>query len=286
MTWVVGAGTVDFGVLVGDIRVSYDDGDRGYEELRFGVRKIHQVTPSIWAGFAGSVELGFRMVRRLRAFARAEYERTRTPPEPDVLINDFAAREESRYPKFAEDLRWGGCELLVVGARQRWVELNGKQVFRMALGTIVRFPLPGEIGVEASPIDFNHFGSIGSGSGIEEFRLHLEESVSDGRQGLLACSPTAHAVFSDVLPLAGYITSLGLGSVVEQTPVLGISSQMYVAVVTPTGTFLGSNGGAELRLGDGAKRAVPPFPPIAESLEELQRLFKRFASEPSGVAIC
>lgn len=251
MTWIVGVGTADFGVLAGDIRLSYDNGERSWEELRFGIRKIHEVTPSIWVGFAGSVELGFRMVRRFQSFARSEYERTGTPPEPDALIERFVTREEARFPEFAESLRQSGCELLVVGVHQHWTELNSRPLSRGAVGATVHFPRPAESRVEISQLDFNHFGSIGSGADVIEFRGHLDDAISDGKQGLLGFSPAMNPSFKNALPLAGYLTGLGLGTVIESNPVPGISSQMFVAIVTSAGTFLGSNEGADLALDGG-----------------------------------
>ena len=286
MTWVVGCGTADFGVLIGDIRVSFSDCENGFEERRLGVRKIHQVNPSIWVGFAGSIDLGFRMVRRLQSFARARYEETGTPPEPDMLVDAFVHREAARYAKFPSELRGGGCHLLVVGSRQQWVEHDSKRLFRAALCITVRFPFPGQKDVEMSPVPFNHFGSIGSGSGVRKYQQHLDDEVSDGKQGLFAFSPTTHPSFAGALPLIGHLTSLGLGSVIEAAPTLGISSQMHVAVVTPDGSYFGTNEGAELTQEDGVKRFVPPFPPIAESLEGFQLLLMRLTPEQHGIAIC
>jgi hypothetical protein len=226
------------------------------------------------------------MVRRFQSFGRAEYERTGTPPEPDVLIQQFVTREEARFPSFAESLRQSGCELLVVGVRQQWTELNGRPIFRIAMGVTVCFPRPAESGVDVSQVDFNHFGSIGSGSNVIEFRRHLDDSLSEGKQGLLTFSPTANPSFENALPLAGYLTALGLGTVIESNPVPGVSSQMFVAIVTPAGTFLGSNEGAELPLEGGTRTAVPPLPPIADSLEGWRRLSERFPPGAPSVAVC
>jgi hypothetical protein len=286
MTWVVGAGTVDFGVLAGDIRLSYDNGERSWEELRFGIRKIHEVTPSVWVEFAGSVELGFRMVRRFQSLSRTEYQRTGTPPEPDGLIEQFVTREEARFPGLPERLRQNGYELLVVGVRQQSTELNGRPIFRVAMGATVRFPRPAESGVNVALLDFNNFGSIGSGADVIEFRRHLDDAISDGKQGLLGFSPATNPSFRNALPLDGYLTALGLGTVTECNPVLGISSQMFVAIVTPAGTFLGSNEGAELAIESGTRTAVPPLPAIADSLEGWRRLSERFPPAAPSVAVC
>ena len=64
---------------------------------------------------------------------------------------------------------------------------------------------------------------------------HLENEVRDGKQGLLAFSPAIHPEYESALPYIGYLTSVALGSVIEDTPTLGISSQMHVAVVRSCG---------------------------------------------------
>lgn len=90
------------------------------------------------------------MVRRLQSFARTQFEQTRMPPEPDTLVDDFVEREAERYAALPEDQRGSGCDLLVVGACQQWLEHNGKRLFRVARCTTIHFPLTEEHSVEIS----------------------------------------------------------------------------------------------------------------------------------------
>lgn len=282
MTWVVGSGTLDFGILVADIRISYADDS---EEMNFGVRKIHQINPSTWAGFAGSISLGFRMINWLQAFVWGDFQRVRMPPNPRSLVQAFVDTAAAQYRQLPESLRAYGCHLLIVGASHDWAELGGRPVFRVAHGFVVKFPLPGETDIDLSETGFNRFAAIGSGAAVHEYRRHLDESVEAGKQGLLAFSPSADQGFANALPMVGYLTSLGLGSVVEVAPQLGISSQMHAVVVTPEGSLLGDNAGADLMLQDGTTRRVPPFPPIANSESDLDRLNRQYSSGHHGVAV-
>jgi Proteasome subunit len=104
--------------MFGDVRVTYssDAGDR--EEMLFGVRKIHPVTPSIAVGFAGSIDVGFRLVEDLQRTARAgKYGRL---PEPSDLVSGWVDELHTRYDTVAPPsaAREYGCELLVLGVSQ------------------------------------------------------------------------------------------------------------------------------------------------------------------------
>ncbi len=64
MTWVIGGITpFGYGVGLSDIRVSWDD-----KKYRDCLQKVYPVGKFIIAGFAGSVELGFRLIQDLSNF--------------------------------------------------------------------------------------------------------------------------------------------------------------------------------------------------------------------------
>ena len=282
MTWVVGNATIDLGVLIGDIRLSWMTQDgRMKDEIRFGVQKLHMVNPSLWAGFAGSVDIGFGMVERLRSASTAltaDGER----PEPETIVerwrDDVVQSYDNDYP---DDCRRAGCHMLVLGASQRWVELNGRRLFRTTRLFLLELPLPGHAFAGFAELQWNHFYSIGSGSRVEEYCRLLDETTADGRQGLLAFRG-----LGDYAPLAGFLTSIGMGTVIEKTPTPGISSNLLTAVVTADGTHFGSNEGADVVLPNVDRRvAVPPMPPLAHDRAEFDSLAKRFAPGIAGVAI-
>lgn len=61
MTWVVATPTLlGYAVVVSDIRVSWKD--NGYLDC---LQKIHLVSPSMVAGFSGSIKIGFELLGRL-----------------------------------------------------------------------------------------------------------------------------------------------------------------------------------------------------------------------------
>ncbi len=64
MTWVVGGSSLfGYGVMVSDVRVSWDDGTEA--DL---LRKAYRVGPYLLAGFAGSVSIGFQLIGNLQSF--------------------------------------------------------------------------------------------------------------------------------------------------------------------------------------------------------------------------
>ena len=285
MTWVVGGATLDIGVLVGDIRISYSDNGRLREEARYGVQKLHQIVPSIWVGFAGSIEIGFAIVDQLREAARA-VSPGGVRPEPGDVVGTWRAIAERNYTqRFAEQLRDAGCHLLVVGASQRWTEHRGQRLWRVARAYRIELPRPGERNIRLTDVAFNQFDSIGSGKSVEEYRDLLIGSTANGGQGLLAFSPTAGQGFGNSWHLAGFITSLAIGTVIDRRPEPGISTHLQSAVVTAEGTMFSNNAGADLFVDNGRVRRVPPLPRLAQSWAELQWFERRLARSPGSVAV-
>lgn len=278
---MVGAATLDIGVLIGDVRISYSNNGRLREEARYGVQKLHQIAPSIWIGFAGSIAVGFAMVEQLREAARAVSTRGVRPEPGDVVRRWRSAAERNYEQAFAERLRDAGCHLLVVGVSQKWAEDRGRRLWRVAHAYRIELPWPGERKIRLTEVAFNQFESIGSGHGVEAYRDLLTESTASGGQGLLAFSPTAGQGFGDAWHLAGFITSLGMGTVIDRRPEPGISTHLLSAVVSAEGTMFSNNAGADLFGENGRVRRVPPLPRLARSWAELQRFERRLARSPA-----
>ncbi len=66
------------------------------EEFRFGVQKLHEVVPSVWVGFAGSIAIGFAMVDALRGVGRSMV-RAGGRPEPGEVVDRWRAEVETGY---------------------------------------------------------------------------------------------------------------------------------------------------------------------------------------------
>lgn len=84
MTWIVGTPTIfGYAILVSDIRVTFTatDGRKHYLDC---LQKIYPVSKSMVGGFAGSVQIGFRMLAQL------QYESAKVPPDTDWVLDIIA----------------------------------------------------------------------------------------------------------------------------------------------------------------------------------------------------
>src|SRR4051812_47801516 len=113
MTWVIGmARHLIGGLLVGDIRVSFQNGRSA--DL---IQKVHEVAPNVAVGFSGSVSFGFAMVDDLRSFAGATYPAGCLPT--NVLVQEWHHRASNAWSSASAAQRANGCSLLIVGAKPR-----------------------------------------------------------------------------------------------------------------------------------------------------------------------
>ena len=107
--------------LFGDVRVSY--AGRG-AVAEFGLQKIHNLGRVSGVGFAGSVEIGFSEVRRLRAIADAIGDAAEVP---DIIERWYQNALDGYSRRYGEDLRNLGCELIFVGmSRAEVMDANGR----------------------------------------------------------------------------------------------------------------------------------------------------------------
>jgi hypothetical protein len=273
VTWIVGCRSLELAAMFGDVRVTYssDDGDR--EETRFGVRKIHPVTPSIAAGFAGSIDIGFRLVEDLHQTARlGKYGRM---PEPADLVNGWADElRAGRYDDVAppSDTREEyGCELLVLGVSQHatFGSLRSTSGFKLTFRDKVSVP---------EPIGWS--GAIGSGSGVPRYVEALEEygfkTLTD------AVNVTHNRNFN-----ASVMLSLIFTHALQQSPSTGVSQQLLGAIITAEGILLGDNSILNGAMPAGGPLTdIPAMPPLARSWTELLALEAMHApsSNPPGIA--
>ncbi len=108
MTWVVGTSTLfGYALVVSDIRASWKD--KSYLDC---LQKIHLVSPSMIAGFSGSIKIGFRLLGRL------EYESSKARQDEDWVLDILA---NTWWPRIArsifnksepEEKHWGSSIIL------------------------------------------------------------------------------------------------------------------------------------------------------------------------------
>jgi hypothetical protein len=160
MTWVVGSPTLwGYGFGLSDIRVTLGNG----VEVDC-LQKIYPVGRYVAAGFAGDVEIGFRMVDELRRLADLRDERVSC--DPHAIEKEWPRYAQQIFARFPDENRAGGCDLMIISAHPR--EHNGNPAWARSYVQIFRSPT-----FETDTVKVHTLGSIGCGlvTGLVEKRL-------------------------------------------------------------------------------------------------------------------
>jgi hypothetical protein len=114
VTWVIGYACPLTALLLADVRITVDE-PTGYRPItEFGVQKAHVIAPNLIAGFAGSIALGFEMVRSLQDF----YTPDRFGRMVDTgTLSDAWRRHvnESYRASVPDELAGRECHLIICG---------------------------------------------------------------------------------------------------------------------------------------------------------------------------
>jgi hypothetical protein len=210
MTWIVGTAPI-FGWSVGlsDIRVTFSDGS----ELDC-LRKIYPVGRFIAAGFAGSVAIGFGMVRRLSQLLHNPNENVAWIPPEVARWWQQDAREV--FNSFDECEQRLGSQIMLLAVHPN--ENVGDAPW--ARSYVYTFSWPNFDPILASPRDVV---SIGSGASVGPYRDLLREiSVDDS---LLQLEAGHFGGMTDGIMMS-------ISRRVQDTPTPGISPHMHVCLVS------------------------------------------------------
>lgn len=246
MTWVIGrAGLFGYAVGFSDIRVTLHDGT----EVDC-LQKIYRVGSNMALGFAGSVKIGFKIVEELSAGLHVT--ESKYPLDPLIIAKHLYIGTQDIYNSFPEEIRAGGCHLMLLSAHLQ--EKNGAAPWARCY--IHRFYAPDFQPTEARP---GEIVSIGSGEKVKPYTETLLGLQKDF-QLLKFDTMTQHG---SAFGLMASITSL-----INKTPVEGISNHMHICLVSRDGVKLGRNDmGAQSRPEDNFI-----MPPVAQNWEELLKI--------------
>lgn len=280
MTWVIGLWAPGLALMVADVRVSIADPDlRDLEE--FGVRKIHTITASMCAGFAGSIEAGFIAVDCLAAEARKAAQHDERPEPETVLMSWVDGLQQTRRADRLDGLaRRHGCQLMVVGVspsanvttaegKAMWPRSN---IWTVDLGR----------GVESPSISSaTSLMPTAIGSGVEHYLEMLSTYDLNELLGLVRVVGSEPAMLS-------LLASWPFSSSVQTDPAVGVSPHMFAAAVTREGTHISTNEATPSLLPPGAAAPgqVPSFPPIASTWKETLRLAGLTLPGDSAASLC
>lgn len=256
MTWIVGTSLAyGYSILVSDICVTFKDstGNTCYLDC---VQKIYPVGRFLLAGFAGSIEISFRMIQAL------EKELSRAPSDcawdADMIATTWWPRLAKRmFNESDETQQRLGSSIIIASAHP--TRNRGDAPFPCTDVHIFRWP-------DFAP-EYASCGkvvAIGSGRGVNQYREALTQFVSDN-------SFTQLITFgADRL---AQIFAHEISQIVNRVPTLGISRFFQVGLVT-RGRIAISDFEYTIYNPDGSQTEVR-FPTIARGLGQ----FRQFCSE-------
>ena len=170
MTWVVGSPTLwGYGFGLSDIRVTLENG----AEIDC-LQKIYPVGRYVAAGFAGDVQIGFRMIDELRRLADLRDEGVSC--DPHSIAREWPRCARQVFAEFPDENRAGECALMIISAHPR--EHNGNPAWPRSYVQIFRSPV-----FEAEIVNAHTLGSIGCGAAYRPCREASRRTIIDGRAG-------------------------------------------------------------------------------------------------------
>jgi hypothetical protein len=263
MTWIVGAAaTTGYAVGVSDVRVSFGNG----QELDC-LQKLYPMARFIAAGFAGSVEIGFRMLDGLA------YQLCGAPNDqaflPQEVADCFAPLAKDIFrgaPQLSRDL---GSHIILLGAHP--TEDLGIPGWAQCFVHVLKSP---DFVPESSSI--GEVVSIGSGSQIDEYRDALARFSAD----------PLSLIKMDIAGVgaSSLILSMVIQKTVERNPARGISRHAHICIV--------KRGSINIQPND--ENVYPPngekiefrMPPVATTWDEFVKRLKSVGDDSPQGATC
>lgn len=257
MTWVIGIDTLlGPGLLVSDVCVSWQKPDGSYI-TKDCLQKIYRVSPSIMAGFAGSVEIGFALINSLTTFLKLpETEKGQVDWIPDRVARSWQVKARTLFSGSPSKERECKAEIIMVGAHP-FEDAGIPRVPRMNIIKMAGPDFEPEI-----KFGLGQSISIGSGSNAEEYKRILKEIAEE--------QPLIELAEGDSL---GWGKGLGIliSQAISKSPSAGISDHLHFGFVTRRTCKLGANDRIEF---DGDKRIDFKMPKVATSYAEFQKMAK------------
>lgn len=264
MTWVVAHANPIVVVMISDIRISICGAASTVEVAEFGVKKIHHVAPTVFAGFAGNIILGFRLIQDLSLYLEEAFD-------PNIstiaLTEGWASLLPERIPPLLpSELAHVRADLIIAGMHLAPVkassdtETEERKPYGSGCKVRVLDPATGNAAVER--FSWSSAGvSVGSGAAVPEYQRMLAEV--DWIQ--LSTWQDPAAVMTAIMNMT-----------IESAPTLGISTDLTAMIMKYEPDNIVGSG-----LTRGAMASNRRL--IAEDEAELRELWKAFA--PPGTAL-
>jgi hypothetical protein len=270
MTWVIAASSIlGYGVIISDVCVTFKNDD-GTQETKDCLQKIHWIAPSIIAGFAGSVKIGFELLEDLAGFLYIPQEEQGNGSWiPQWVAENWRERAKSIFDGSPDDLRECGSQILMVCTHP--TEDLGFPSRPRIYVTKMESPLFEPLVAS----DYSRIFSIGSGSSIPLYMATLQELVpEDGYHPLMQL---------DIGDMGGWAHGLAfqLTQAIKNHQAQGVSKHLHIGVVTRRRYYIIPNDWSETQNGELVDFKMPR---VATNWEELQQFCASSNVNP-GLAI-
>ncbi len=248
MTWVIGGNTIfGYGLMVSDIQVSWSNG-----VTKDCVQKIYPMGNHLFAGFSGSVKIGFRLLQDLKDFLVIdEADSQKYGWHPDWVAENWQSRAKAVFNSEFEVERANGAEIIIVGTDPK----KDIGIVGMPLIYTCKLRWPSfDPTIHKGKIQFD---SIGSGSGVEIYREKLEKVSSE-----------FEPLKMEVGMKGGYglVVMETIADVIRKNPQPGISQHLHVAMIQ-RGRYSLQNNDTTMYESDGTKTQIR-MPSVATSYSD------------------
>lgn len=261
MTWVLAQPTIFGQVLaLSDIQITFTDskGNKFYKDC---LQKMYAMDDNFIVGFAGNPFGGFAMLSKLsEALRKVKNGNNNLFPEPEKVINAWVPIAKRLFNNLVDEAKNGEVHLLMAGvSHSEDVGLpgHGKPVVA-TLKSPDFTPTFAKIG---------EWISIGSGSGVEEYKKILEK---------LSGEKTYPIMQMEVNNSGGFASALGLVLIMDvqqEAERKGISKHFHVAIVSREGV-MGGNSDHTDHMGELTETKIV-MPKVATTLKEFEDYIKK-----------
>jgi hypothetical protein len=264
VTWVFGSPTaLGSSVCLADIQVTV--GTETFDCLR----KLYRLDRNLMAGFAGNVATGFAMLAVLQRLVHITKSDANARANIQAIFEYFPEAARGLFARFDDEGRYGGSAVLVAGAEPAANFIYGSRSRAARFQSRTDFV--------AQEIPHAEWASIGSGAGVAAYQAELEKVTGQEADGLLPLEGGRPG---------GYAESMAISvmqSVADLPRIPGISKHFHVGVVFAGDSVLAtSNRDVYASIGPPEKIRMPP---VATSLQELERILAPHVSHALTIAI-
>ncbi|WP_128290817.1 hypothetical protein [Afifella aestuarii] len=256
MTWVIGASSIfGHGLVISDVRVSFSNGTE--QDM---LRKCYQVGPYLLAGFAGSVDIGFRLIECLQHCLLVPDLPEDAVWRPEVVAEEWSPIAAKLFAESDPREQAGGAQILMVGISP--TEHMGDPKFRRVYVTSFCWP-------DFTPVHMPKGVSvchIGSGADVELYKSRIAGSFEVDSPPSMAGLQAGPGAWSTMI-------GSNIGRIVSDRPVPGISPHVFIDTVALRNFRRNTND--QTRFEPDGTNTDFLMPPVASSHAEFKELCRK-----------